>query len=112
MRRPPCTEYHARFGAPAAQPSIHVDSHRNRKSEGRERPAREHSCCATRGPGPSGRQSCPTLSMQPLAYVSAEPPAYFPAESKRGPAKGRKVKDNFVNRVVDDCGGAVVRVET
>jgi S1-C subfamily serine protease len=32
--------------------------------------------------------------------------------SKAGPAKGRQVKDNFVNRVVDAAGPAVVRVET
>jgi len=58
--------------------------------------------------GPGG------LEMQPLANVSMLAPGVSSASrgDSRGPPKSRTVRDNFVNRVVQHCGPAVVRVET
>lgn len=55
--------------------------------------------------------------MVPLAHVPAggQAPPYLHGGDAREAGqkpKGRRVQDNFVNRVVDACGGAVCRVET
>jgi len=53
------------------------------------------------------------IPVQPLAYQSQSGPG-LGARSDWQPSasKARRVSDNFVNRVVDRCGPAVVRVET
>jgi len=59
------------------------------------------------------------VAMQPLAHVPTSGPSFSPGLllAADDPAKAafkapRQVKDNFVNRVVERCGPAVVRVET
>lgn len=51
------------------------------------------------------------LALQPLA-ASGQPSQHQLSAVAPAPSKGRQVKDNFVNRVVERAGPAVVRVET
>lgn len=58
------------------------------------------------------------VAVQPLAHVPTNAPSFGTGllaadDPAKAAFKGqRKVKDNFVNRAVDKCGPAVVRVET
>lgn len=53
------------------------------------------------------------IPVQPLAHMpSAGPGPAAVSGRQAGASKSRRVSDNFVNRVVERCGPAVVRVET